>query len=180
MTDRPPLSDPSSFNPQGYERRILIAAAIFIFAALVGGFYMFRTLVPPPVPEIADRPAEDVLMPANPIYDYDNPVMPPDPYGRLSTAQGHVTKIASRRDRMSDGSKRWNFYARTEFSVPERDDIVCYFHQYMGLVPFLKPDDAVTVQYDPDTHDYCGTAHIVHTVKDVHKEEENGLTVFTD
>ncbi|TVQ83048.1 MAG: hypothetical protein EA357_07565 [Micavibrio sp.] len=176
MTDRPPPSDPSSFNPQGYERKILMVAAIFIFAALAGGLYMIRILVPPPVPEIVDAPVEDTLMPAHPVYDYDNPLLPPEPYGRLSSAQGQVTKIASRRDRMSDGSRRWNFYARTEFPVKERNGMICYFHQYMGIAPFLRPGDTVTVQYNPDARDYCGTAHIV---KDPHKKEEkeeNGAT----
>ena len=102
----------------------------------------------------------DTLQLKNPRRAYDRPIGAYDRHPKWRTVRGMVTAHAPRTDRMSDGSRRKNLYARTEFYSKE-DDMNCYFHQYMGAVATLQVNEYVLVQYDPAAPDACGTAHIV-------------------
>lgn len=102
----------------------------------------------------------DTLQLQNPRHAYDLPVGAYDSDPKWRTVRGRVTAHAPRTDRMSDGSRRKNIYARTEFYAQAKN-MNCYFHQYMGAAATLQVDDVVLVQYDPAARDACGTARIV-------------------
>lgn len=111
----------------------------------------------PPQPAYA---AEDPLRIMNAHLPYDRPIGVYDADPKWLTVRGRVTKIVPRSDRMTDGSRRENLYARTEFYYKE-SNMNCYFHQYLGLTTTLQVGDYVLVQYDPRAKDPCGTSHIV-------------------
>lgn len=175
---------------ENFERNVAIFALFFFVLLFAGiGFVVKQvseSALPPPsfVPtgDVAtqaeierkspaaaiDRPADNSpaaqmanLMPLkNPRRAYDQPIGDYDSDDKWRTVRGTVTAIVPRTDRMIDGSRRENKYARTEFYSRE-DNMNCYFHQYLGLVPTLKVHDHVLVQYDPTAADACGTARIV-------------------
>lgn len=123
----------------------------------------------PPQPESAQedvgesRPAVvwDPLVLAHPRNAYDLPVYDADaPQSWLRLTAGEVKAIAPRNDKMSDGTVRKNFYARTEFYQPESGGN-CFFHQYMGTVATYRVGERVRIQYDTSAKDVCGTSRIV-------------------
>jgi len=141
-----------------------------------------RPLQEEPVPDGRDNPPATVNTPQDsniegappqPVYrtpdtatilhahqPYDRPIGAYDPDPKWLTVRGTVTAIVPRTDRMTDGKRRENLYARTEFY--DRDsNLNCYFHQYMGQTATLQTGDYVLVQYDPRAVDPCGTSHIV-------------------
>lgn len=180
MTENLPETPQDEAKPTGenFERNVAIFALFFFVLLFAGiGFAakeVSESALPPPsfVPtgDVATQaeiernsPAAQManLMPLkNPRRAYDRPIGDYDHDDTLRTVRGTVTAIVPRTDRMIDGSRRENKYARTEFYSRE-DNMNCYFHQYQGLVPTLKVNDHVLVQYDPAAADACGTARIV-------------------
>jgi hypothetical protein len=133
------------------------------------------TGMPAPPVSMMDRPQESGIdgAPPQPVYPapetllimnahrpYDRPIGAYDADPKWRTVRGMVTAIVPRTDRMTDGSRRQNLYARTEFYF--KDSLMnCFFHQYMGETATLQVNDYVLVQYDPKASDACGTSHIV-------------------
>lgn len=89
----------------------------------------------------------------NPYRDYNQPFV---------QAEGLVTHNVTRSDRMPDGQTIENHYARIEYT-PKGGANGCYFHQFVGetSVPLhLQPGQYVTVEYQKDVPDWCGSSGI--------------------
>lgn len=89
----------------------------------------------------------------NPYRDYSLPFW---------QAEGRVTHNVTRHDRMPDGSVVENHYARIEYT-PEGGANGCYFHQFIGAadIPLhLQPGQYVTVEYQKDVSDWCGSSGV--------------------
>ena len=154
----------SAAEAKNYERKIALAALLFLAVIVVGSIYAAKLLFrpsPAPAPvSVASPSSFDGLTLADPRRPYDLPATERENNPALRVTMGSVTAIAPRHDIMSNGSARQNLYARTEFYVPEKNRN-CYFHQYMGLTATYKSGDTVQVQYDPNAADFCGTGRIV-------------------
>lgn len=158
-SDKPP-DDEDARRRQNYERRIVVTVLLVLFSVLGGASVLvqntFGSFHLPSLPDMSFTTPFSALPPRDPAINiYHQPGLPE------ATANGVVTTIVSREDRMPAGGTRLNYYARTEYYLP-RYDSNCYFHHYLGPdEPRFKKGQGVTVAYQPQAFDPCGSSRII-------------------